>query len=90
MFDIDFNEAMEHLFTYGEKGWIQGEYFGKEYYLSLASSGTVTINRIDDQFSFAKSSTNVLLTKGLMTQKYRVIEVLNYTNVVNKEECDNE
>jgi hypothetical protein len=80
-FNLTFNEAMEHLFKYKNKGWVQGENFSKNSYLSC-KDGVIKVNTIDKDFSWSKNTNNVLLTKGLMDQKYRVIEVLNYNNVI--------
>lgn len=77
-YNLTFNEAMEILFK--KEGWVQGENFAKDAYLDTLDN-VVTLNTIDKQFSFAKYSYNVPLTKGLMTQKFRIITVLNYKQV---------
>lgn len=73
---------MAYLFTQGELGRVQGENFNPKTYLSCDSVGVITQNIIDNNISFAKNSCHVLLTRGLMNQKYRIIKVLSYANVV--------
>jgi hypothetical protein len=80
-FKLAFNEAVEHLFKHNEKGWVQGENFAKDSYLTY-KDGIVKVCTIEKDFSWAKTTDNVLLTRGLMEQKYRIIDVLNYKNVV--------
>lgn len=80
-FNLTFNEAMEYLFKNKDnKAWVQGENFRKSYCL-ICRDNVIQIISIHETLNFPMSTENVLLTKGLMEQKYRIIEVLNYKNL---------
>ena len=66
-FTLTFVEAMDECFN--KKHFIQGEHFAKGIY-AKCDDGIIVLCKSRD-LSFTKE--NILLTKGLYTQKFRLI-----------------
>lgn len=66
-FNLTFNEALEECFY--NKSFIQGEHFSRGIYAKCEDEIIVLYKSRDLEFK----KENILLTKGLFTQKFRII-----------------
>lgn len=77
-FDVDFTEAMNFLFTDG--GWIQGENFAPNVYAENFY-GTAVVKTINNEFAIGEGQFNMMITPGILNQKYRKLNVLNWNEL---------
>lgn len=73
-FPLTFEEAMEVVFNGGA---VQGEHFAWTYYMTAENEVAKLNEFCEDKYPAYCSRGNMLLTKGAMRQKYRVVHVLN-------------
>lgn len=77
-FNLSFIEALQVVFAGGK---VRGNRFSNGVYLRQDYHGAVIVDSVSEEIGFSEKS-DFILTKGLTTQKYRVVESVKYSDLL--------
>lgn len=77
-FNLTFIEALQVVFAGGK---VRGNNFGDGVYIRQDYHGSVIVESVFEEIGFTQRS-DFMLTKGVTTQKYRVVESVKYLDLL--------